>query len=123
MGMPENRIARGELYFVHLDPAFGREIGGYKPRPIVVVSIDGIRQNTRVVSVVPGTSKASIRPNVVKIDPDSSNRLQEPTFFQCQQVRSIDQGRMSSPAIGRLTQADLRRIEDGLRYALGLLKT
>ena len=121
--MSENRIARGELYFVHLDPTFGREIGGYKRRPVVVVSIDSIHQNTRIVGVVPGTSTPSTRPNVVRIASDQINGLEErETFFHCQQIRAIDQGRMTSPPIGRLSQNDLRRIEDGLRYSLGLLK-
>ena len=121
-GMAENRIARGELYFVHLDPVFGREMGGYKVRPVVVISIDGIHQSTRVVAVIPGTSTPSPHANVVKIDPDGDNRLAGVTYFQCQQVRSVDQGRMTSRAVGRLSQRDLRRIEDGLRYTLGLLK-
>lgn len=120
--MAENRIARGEVYFVHLDPAFGREIGGYKTRPVVVVSIDSIHQNTRIVAIVPGTSTASTQSNVVKIDPDGDNRLTGPTFFHCQHLRAIDQGRMTSRPVGRLSQRDIRRIEDGLRYTLGLLK-
>jgi hypothetical protein len=45
----ENRIARGERYFVYLDPAFGHELGGYKTRPVVVVSINDIHRKTGVV--------------------------------------------------------------------------
>ena len=35
-------VRRGEVYMVCLDPVFGREMGGFKPRPVVVVSIDDI---------------------------------------------------------------------------------
>ena len=122
--MPENRIGRGDIYYVHLDPAFGREIGGYKRRPVAVISIDGIHQNTRVIAVVPGTSTPSNHPNAVRVVGDRGNGLdaKEPTFFQCHQVRAIDQGRMTSPPVGRLSQNDLRRVEEGLMYSLGLLK-
>ncbi len=83
--MAENQIQRGEVYFVHLDPVFGREVGGYKTRPVIVVSIDD-------------------------------------TFFQCHQVRAIDQGRMTSRPIGRISKVDLLRISNALIFSLGLEK-
>src|SRR5947208_9232 len=111
--MIENTIERGEVYFVFLDPAFGREIGGYKTRPVVVVSINDIHRQTRIVGVVPGTTRT--RPgsfsNTVEVKPDKSNGLNEVTVFQCHQVRAVDQGRMTSRAIGRLSKADFARIE------------
>lgn len=65
-------IRRGEVYFVHLDSAFGRELGGYKTRPVVVLSINDINQKPLVVTVVPGTSykgqQITFR-NVVRVDP------------------------------------------------------
>jgi len=35
-------IERGHLFFVFLDPVFGKEIRGYKTRPVVVISINDI---------------------------------------------------------------------------------
>src|SRR5687767_1766657 len=110
----ENNIERGEVYFVHLDPAFGREIGGYKTRPVIVVSINDIHQQTRIVTVVPGTSTSSPpRANVIRVEPAAENGLREPTYFQCHQVRGIDQGRMTSRRIGRVSRADFNRLRDG----------
>ena len=120
----ENRIQRGEIYFVFLDPCFGKEIGGYKTRPVVVVSIDDIHQHTRLVTVVPGTStnRSDEKSNLVLVRPDSNaNGLRELTVFLCHQVRTIDQGRMTSRPVGRLSPADILRVEKGLRFSLGLL--
>jgi mRNA-degrading endonuclease toxin of MazEF toxin-antitoxin module len=117
----ENQIKQGEIYFVFLDPVFGREIGGYKTRPVVVVSINDIHQHTRLLTVVPGTKTESSYSNVVRVQKDASNGLRETTFFQCHQVRGIDQGRMTSPPIGRMSRADFQRIQAALRIVLGLL--
>lgn len=117
----ENSIERGEIYFVYFDPVFGREQGGYKERPAVVVSINDIHRKTRLVTVVPGTTTGSQHLNVVRVDPDSNNGLREATFFQCHQVRAIDQGRMTRRAVGRLSKPDLARLERALWTALGSL--
>jgi mRNA-degrading endonuclease toxin of MazEF toxin-antitoxin module len=117
----ENQIRQGEIYFVYLDPVFGRELGGYKCRPVVVASINDIHQHTRLVTVVPGTTTESSHPNVVRVQGDGGNGLKETTFFQCHQVRGIDQGRMTSRYIGRMSRADFQRVQDGLRIVFGLL--
>ena len=119
--MIENHIERGELYFVHLDPAFGREIGGYKVRPVLVISINDIHRKTRIVTVIPGTSTPAVYRNVVEVKPDATNGLKSTTFFQCHQVRSVDQGRMTAQAFGRISANDFRRITDALKFSLGLI--
>ena len=48
-------IERGQVFFVDLDPVMGREIGGQKVRPVVVLSINDINSKPLVVTVVPGT--------------------------------------------------------------------
>ena len=112
----ENRIERGDVYFIFLDPAFGREIGGYKTRPVVVVSANDIHQRTRIVMVVPGTTTASKNSNVVRID--DQRVLKEITFFACHQLRAVDQGRMTSLPVGRLSDQDMRRIEAAILRSL-----
>src|SRR6266700_2200708 len=116
----ENAIQRGDVYFIFLDPSFGREIGGYKIRPVVVMSINDVHQQTRIVAVVPGTTTHSAYPNVARIDPASGNGLKEPTYFQCHQIRAVDQGRMTSYRVGQLSVADFRKVEAAVRHSLGL---
>ncbi|HOX39625.1 MAG TPA: type II toxin-antitoxin system PemK/MazF family toxin [Candidatus Brocadiia bacterium] len=57
--MDRTDINRGEIYYVCLDPVFGREIGGFKLRPVVVVSINDINDDTRLAVVIPGTDAAN----------------------------------------------------------------
>ena len=49
-------IKRGQIDYVDLDPVLGHEIGGSKPRPVVVLSINDINNKPLTVPVVPGTS-------------------------------------------------------------------
>ena len=117
----ENTIRRGDVFFIFLDPSFGREIGGYKMRPVVVMSINDIHQKTRIVAVVPGTSTQSSHLNVVRVNPDGSNRLESETYFQCHQIRAVVQGRMTARPIGRLSEADFGKVEMAVRHSLGLI--
>lgn len=116
-------IRRGEVYMICLDPVFGREIGGFKMRPVVVLSINELNRNTRLVTVVPGTD-AEHNPrsfqNVVLIDPDASNGLIKPTNFQCHQVRAVEQGRFTQQKKGRISTIKLQAIEKAIGFCLGL---
>lgn len=51
-------IHRGEIYFVSLNPAKGREQAG--KRPVLVLSIDAINKLPLVVTVVVGTKSENI---------------------------------------------------------------
>src|SRR5208337_4908477 len=76
-------IERGQLSFVFLDPVFGKEIGGYKTRPVVVISINDLNTKGLPVLVVPGTS-AERKPdhfkNVVRVEPTRENGLKNRDF-------------------------------------------
>ena len=112
-------MERGDIYWIFLDPSFGREMGGYKVRPVVVVSIADVHGKTRVATVVPGSTTPSNFPNVVSVGPDADNKLQERTFFQCHQIRSVDQGRMTGYRIGRLRNVDMDKLEAAIGFCLG----
>ena len=116
------QVSRGEIYYVYLDPVFGHEMGGYKTRPVAVISINDLNSKEGVVAVIPGTSagaKPSHFRNVVLVTPSRTNGLQNDTIFDCRQLRGIDKGRLSSRSIGRLTSEELLRIEEGVKYSLG----
>src|SRR5687767_8211621 len=117
-------INRGEIYFVRLDPTLGREMGGDKSRPVMILSINDINRKPLVVTVVPGTSAGTKRTyyrNIVLVAPSKENGLAVDTLFQCHQVRAIDHARFTAGPVGRLSAEDLRRIEGAIRYNLGLV--
>lgn len=116
-------IRRGQIYRVFLDPAFGHEMGGYKQRPVVVLSINDINTDALVVSVVPGTRRKpgekTFR-NVVPVEKSPENGLAKATSFHCHQVRALDKGRFVGTPIGTASETDLKRIEEAVKYSLGL---
>jgi mRNA interferase MazF len=110
--------ARGEVYFVNLDPVTGREQGGR--RPVVVVSNDIVNQLPLVVTVVPGMRGFKVkvdRPWNVRVPAGEGNLPQE-TVFLTFQVRALDQSRFKDPPIGRLSQAAMGEIEKSLAWTL-----
>lgn len=113
-------VQRGDIYFVDLNPVQGREQAGH--RPVVVLSIDSINKLPLVVTVVVGTKGENVSrdyPTNVRVSPAESG-LPIETVFLCFQVRSLDPKRFPTSSAGRVSDAALNRIEDAVRYCMGL---
>ena len=113
-------IQRGDIYFVNLNPVQGREQAG--SRPVLVLSIDSINKLPLVVTVVVGTKGENVSrdyPTNVRVSPAESG-LSIETVFLCFQVRSLDSNRFPDSKAGAVSGATLIRIEDAVRYCLGL---
>ncbi len=113
-------IRRGEIYFVNLNPVQGREQSGQ--RPVLVISSDAVNQLPLVVTVVVGTKGENVPrdyPTNVRV-PAVASGLPVETVFLCFQIRSLDPNRFPQSPAGRLSEAMLRRIDDAVRYCLGL---
>jgi mRNA interferase MazF len=113
-------IQRGEIYFVNLNPVKGREQAGH--RPVLVLSIDAINKLPLVVTVVVGTKGENISrdyPTNVRVGSAESGLPME-TVFLCFQVRSLDPKRFSEKPAGLVSGETLKKIEDTVRYCLGL---
>lgn len=112
-------IQRGEIYFADLNPVKGREQAGH--RPVLVLSIDSINKLPLVVTVV-GTKGENIPrdfPTNVRVSTAESG-LPVETVFLCFQVRSIDPNRFPAQSAGKISDERLERIENAVRYCLGL---
>ncbi len=113
-------IERGEIYFVNLNPVTGREQSGR--RPVLVLSIDAINRLPLVVTVVVGTRGTNITkdyPTNIRLRPAETG-LDMETVFLGFQVRSLDSRRFPDDAAGRVSGATLNKVEDVVRYSLGL---
>lgn len=113
-------IRRGEIYFVNLNPVKGREQAGH--RPVLVISINAINELPLVVTVVVGTKGENISRDYqtnVRVSPEESGLPME-TVFLCFQARSLDPKRFPMKSAGRVSGATLEKIEDTVRYCLGL---
>lgn len=119
-------IARGQIYFVNLDPTKGREQAGH--RPVLVVSADAINRQPLVITVVVGTDGAHLPrdyPTNVRVTAKETG-LPRDTVFLCFQVRSLDPtrfadlpGRPPGPA-GRMPLLRMKEVDAALRLALAL---
>ena len=113
-------LQRGDIYFVNLNPAQGREQAGQ--RPVLVLSIDDINRAPLVATVVVGTKGANVPrdyPTNVRVTTAESGLPME-TVFLCFQLRSLDPARFPAQPAGQLTDDALKRIEQTVRYCLGL---
>ena len=113
-------VKRGEIYFVNLNPVQGREQSGQ--RPVLVISSDTINQLPLVATVVVGTKGENVQrdyPTNVRV-PAAESGLPIETVFLCFQLRSLDGNRFPSVSAGKLTDTQMNRIEDAVRYCLGL---
>ncbi len=106
-------ILQGEIWLVNLDPAVGDEIR--KTRPAIVVSRDalGVLALRVVVPVTGWQEQFQGCDWLVRIDADAANHLDKPSAADTFQVRSMSTRRFVRK-LGRLGDADLKRVKDGL---------
>jgi mRNA interferase MazF len=101
------------VWWVDMDPTRGGEIR--KTRPAAILSVDPLNQARRTVVVVPLSSSPDPRPPIVVAVPSAG----PDSVAVCDQVRAVDKGRLARQQ-GRLSPADLRAVEAGVRTVLGL---
>jgi mRNA interferase MazF len=106
-------VRRGDIWWVNLDPAQGSEIR--KTRPAVVKTTDALNRARRTVVIVPLSTGPAPRPPIVVATPSAGPN----SVAVCDQLRAVDQRRLTRTS-GRLSTADLRIIEEGVRHVLEL---
>lgn len=95
------------VYLVNLDPTVGLEIK--KSRPSVVLSPDKMNSVLGTVTIAPMTSTIRGYPSRVAV------HFQNKTGEVClDQMRAVDESRLSKQPIGRLKQAEIDEIKDAL---------
>jgi mRNA interferase MazF len=104
---------RGEIWWVNLDPARGREIK--KHRPCVIVSADWLNSKRSTPVVVPLSASPDSAPPVVVAVPSAG--LDSVAVID--QVRVVDKSRFTHTT-GRLSGNDFLLVESSLRQVLQL---
>ena len=107
-------MKRGEVWWVNFDPSVGGEIR--KKQPAVIISNDAANKHLNRVQVVPLTSRVGrVYPSeaVVTLKGRQSKAMAD-------QLTTVSKLRLINQA-GRLTNADLRKVERAVRVQLGLL--
>ena len=116
-----NKLKRGMIIDVNLDPTLGSETG--KIRPCVIVTNDVYNERVPVIQVVPVTAwsgkKAGITTNVV-IHPSKSNGLSKKSIADCLQARPVDHRRRLVKVRGKLSSPKMEEVDQALRIVLDL---
>jgi len=110
---------RGELVRVRLDPVEGSEQAG--ERPVLVISPDLINRHSPVVLVAALTSRKTERiyPFEAFISAGEGG-LKKDSKVLLMQLRAIDKQRISG-AYGHIKAETMRRVEEALKVATGLM--
>ena len=109
-------MKRGEIYYANLSPTVDSEID--KRRPVLVVSNDANNRAANTVTILPITPNVTrVYPFEVLLNPEDSG-LSKPSKVQAQQVRTISKQRISSDAVGSLTEEIMQLVNAALKLHL-----
>lgn len=116
-----NKLKRGMIIDVNLDPTLGSETG--KIRPCVIVTNDVYNERVPVIQVVPITAwsgkKARITTNV-EIYSSKSTGLSKKSIADCLQTRPVDHRQRLVKIRGKLSTAKMDEIDQALRIVFEL---
>jgi mRNA interferase MazF len=110
---------RGEVWLVNLDPTVGTEIS--KKRPCIIVNDNGIGilPLKVIVPVTDWKERYSIRPWMVKLEPNTENSLVKVSGVDTFQIRSVSETRLVRK-LGQLSESEMQLISQALAVVLSL---
>ena len=116
--MTNEKIYRGDIWLVDLNPIRGHEQANR--RPCIVISADEFNNGTlQLIVIVPMTTKIKPYSWVVKAEPDKTG-LDKTSYILCHQMRVISRERMLGDALGSISADILEKIERRLKILLCL---
>lgn len=108
-----NKLNRGSVWWVNLDPTVGSEI--QKKRPCVIISHSGVNEVRKTVIIVPLSSSPKAYPPLA-----ISVKCQEKLVVAvCDQIRAVDKSRLLN-FIEDMDAPELQRVEQSLKKILVL---
>lgn len=114
---PGNRVMRGDVWSVDLEPVKGSEMS--KQRPCVVVSNDIANRYSPVVTVVAVTSRAPKKPYPFMVEIPASAKMPKKSWVTCAHIRTVDKTRLSR-LITRLDSLTIAKINEALAEQLDI---
>ena len=113
----ENRISRGEIYYVDLGTVLGSEQGGI--RPMVVIQNDtGNHFSPTVIMAAMTSQEKNKLPTHVSLD-TAGTGLEKFSTILLEQVRTIDKERLQKRA-GKLKPEFIAQVDHALAVSVGL---
>jgi mRNA interferase MazF len=112
----ELRYKRGEIWWVNLDPAIGRETAKRRPCLILQNDIGNATSNTTMVAPLLKGTKSY--PFVVNVIATTENGLDENRDIHLEQIRVVDERRIDRQ-LGTLEDKYWREIEKAVQLVFG----
>lgn len=110
---------RGEIYLVNFDPTMGHEI--QKTRPAVVIQNNISNQYSPITIVAAISSQFSDPPFPREVIVETAETgLPKRSAVIVNQIRSVDRMRLGKK-IGRLSSANMQRVNESLKISLSLI--
>jgi len=104
-------MRQGEIWFANLNPTKGSEQSGF--RPLVIISGNMLNEHLKVVITCPLTTKIKNCKGNVVLQPDSVNKLTQPSEILIFHIRTISKERLVHK-IGDISSDELASIKQGL---------
>lgn len=109
----ENKVYRGEIYYIHETEVTGNEQAG--GRPGIIISNDVGNEHSPVVIVVYLTTREKKPlPTHVKI-----NTAEKPSTALCEQIETVYKGRIGK-YIGQITDTEQKNLDKALAVSIGI---
>lgn len=109
----ENKVYRGEIYYIHETEVTGNEQAG--GRPGIIISNDVGNEHSPVVIVVYLTTREKKPlPTHVKI-----NSAEKPSTALCEQIETVYKGRIGK-YIGQITDTEQKNLDKALAVSIGI---
>jgi len=112
-------MLKGEIWLINLDPTVEAEIQKTHPAMIVNEDAIGILPWRVIVPLTDWKERYAIAPWMVRIEPDATNGLSEPSAADAFQMRSVSQERFAR-RIGRISEAILQEVLKAIQVVIGV---
>jgi mRNA interferase MazF len=112
-------VLRGEIYLAYLYPKKGNEVG--KLRPVLIYQSDFLNEvNHPTTTILPLSTTTIDDAYPLRFCVSKRDKLQSDSDILIDQIRTIDNSRIKSDVIAKLTLTELLEVDEQIQIVLGI---
>ena len=111
-------VKSGDIYYASLSPVVGSEQGGIRPVIIIQNDVGNRYSPTVIVAAITSQINKAKLPTHVEISSEEYG-LNKDSVVLLEQIRTLDKRRLKEK-IGRMTNGDMRKVDEALLISIGL---
>ncbi len=108
---------RGDIYLAKLNPSKGTELS--KVRPVIIFQSDFLKDLPTVI-VIPLSSHLKDNWFPLRVRISKKGKLEKDNDAVIEQIRAIDKSRITGEPLAKVSEEELKLIEEAILYVLGL---